>query len=121
MTERRKSKVKREDFVRKTFERTLARAARKVEGVLKEPGEAGFNPDGFATWHEMPARTRIAHELMKGYQAAQRSKQEEGPRQVLAVVMLPQRIESAEKWESFAAEVDRPAIEAVVVEKEPAK
>ena len=105
---RRKSKVRKEEVVRRIFERTLLLAARRVEGTQIDPSAPGYNSDGDASWKDLPSRTRIAVDLVKGFQAAQRSKEEAGPRQVLSVVIMPQRIESAQAWEQFALTAESP-------------
>ena len=96
------------------------KAMRHAEGLYKQPGEPGYNPDAAVPWSEASTKTRFAVEVYKQLCADGR----ENTRSVtaLGVVALQSKLGAAQ-WEKMAQAIDAeaapvevPAIDAVTEE-----
>lgn len=100
--------------------RIANKAMRHAEGLYKQPGEPGYNPDAEVPWAEATTKTRFAIEVYKQLKADSR----ENTRAVtaLGVVALTARLDKSQ-WEKKAQAIDAeaepvepPAIDAVAEE-----
>lgn len=96
-------------------------AARQVRRVLLPPGDPNRHPDADLPWKEASVSTRCSVALVQGSMATERAKPSVPTSQAINIVLLPPVIPDGKQWEQFAQAPVRQAIEAVAVQKEPAK
>jgi len=78
---------------------------------------AGETEDASET--KLTGQTKAALVLVQGAMAAQRAEKQGGETRMFGVVVLQDRVEDHQAWEQMAASVQRPAIEAMAMRREP--
>lgn len=95
-----------QDLVQKKVAEITEKALETTQGLFKQPGEEGYNPDAERNWAECSTKTRAALKITEAVQASTGA--DPTPR-VLGVIFMNGRSRSKEEWEAEAKRVDEEA------------